>query len=359
MESREEAFYKTLGPFQKYVEMDEITDIDYNGRALWIKDIYGVKRRVEDAELTEQFIANFVQNIANNASLPFNKQEDILEAETKNLRLTCVHDSVAVSGTAICIRKTTSTPRMSYEKVIQEEYAPEAILNLLINCMRVGMNFIICGAPGVGKTEFAKFLCNYIPKEEKVITIEDNPEWHYKDFRPEADCIELRVNEWCDYSKALKTCMRLNPDRIMLSEVRSTEAVHLIECWTTGMKGITTLHADDVRKIPNRLTNMMDIIDAARLENNIYDCLDVGILIRSREGKEGRRFRYLDQVAFFERKDKQNVCIPILENGLDLVDAGSSGGFKIKIPYSKSMMLSRAGIRDPYKLEEEKHETKK
>lgn len=341
---KEELSNEILGPFQKYLEMDEITDVDYNGRALWVKNIYGVKKQVKDEELTERFITNFVQNIANYASLSFNKQENILEAETKNLRITCVHDSIAVSGTAVCIRKTTSAPRMSYEKVVEEEYAPENILNLLINCMRVGMNIIICGEPGVGKTEFAKFLCNYIPKEEKVITIEDNPEWHYKDFRPEADCIELRVNEWCDYSKALKTCMRLNPNRIMLSEVRSTEAVHLIECWTMGMKGITTLHADDVRKIPSRLINMMNTIDATRLENNIYDSLDIGILIRSRADKEERRFRYIDQVAFFERVEKKNFCWPVMENG---------GETEIKIPDSKQTVLWSAGIREPYKMEGE------
>lgn len=341
IENQVELLPGVLGPFQKYVEMDEITDIDFNGRALWVKDTYGKKRQVEEVELTERFVTNFVQNIANFASLPFNKQENVLEAETRDLRITCVHDSVAVSGIAICIRKTTSAPKVIYSKAIEEKYVPEKILNLLINCQNAGMNFIICGEPGVGKTEFAKFLCNYIPKEEKVITIEDNPEWHYKEFRPEADCIELRVNDRFDYTKALKTCMRLNPNRIMLSEVRSTEAVHLIECWTMGMKGITTLHTDDVRKISDRLLNMMNPIDASRLENNIYDCLDIGILIRSRANKDGRRFRYLDQIAFFDRIDKRNICQLFLEHGEEL---------GIGLPSSKEEILMRAGIKNPYKL---------
>ncbi len=351
MKNEMELSSEILGPFQKYIEMDEVTDIDYNGRALWIKDHFGIKRRVEETELTDQFIRNFVQSIANFASLPFNKQENVLEAETKQLRITCVHDSVAVSGTAICIRKTTNVPRVVYRKAIEEKLASEKILNLLVNCQRAGMNFIICGEPGIGKTEFAKFLCKYIPKEEKVITIEDNPEWHYKEFRPEADCIELRVNDRFDYTKALKTCMRLNPNRIMLSEVRSTEAVHLIECWTMGMKGITTLHADDVRKISDRLLNMMNPIDASRLENNIYDCLDIGILIRSRADKDGRRFRYLDQIAFFDRENKRNICRLILEHGEEL---------QTDLLPSKESVLMRAGIRNPYSLfEEEDNEQKK
>lgn len=330
-----------LGPFQKYIDDPNVTDVDFNGRALWIRDIYGRKKKVSEPDLTSGFINNFAQNVANFVSRPFNRVDNVLEAETKELRITCVHDSVAVSGKTICIRKTTSTPKLSYQKALLEGYTSKEIMNLLINCMCARMNFIICGEPGVGKTEFAKFLCRYIPPEEKVITIEDNPEWHYKEFRKEADCIELRVDDRFDYTKALKTCMRLNPNRIMLSEVRSTEAVHLIECWTMGTKGITTLHTDDVRKIPDRLLNMMDPIDATRLENNIYDCLDVGVLIRTHTEKDGRKYRYLDQVCFFERSEKTNRCHLFVEHGEPL---------DVKVLSSKKTILSNAGVQEPFAL---------
>ena len=84
-------------------------------------------------------------------------------------------------------------------------------------------------------------------------------------------CIELKVNDIVDYSKAIKTCLRLNPKWIMLSEVRSNEVTYLMECFSTGVRGITTIHTDDVRKIPDRMLNMAGSLSNNNMENDIYN----------------------------------------------------------------------------------------
>ncbi len=133
--------------------------------------------------------------------------------------------------------------------------------------------------------------------------------------------------------------MRINPKRILLSEVRSVEAKNLIELWNTGSKGITTLHTDDVRKIPDRMLNMMPTrLDAERLRNNIYENLDIGILIRRK--KVGNVIqRYIDQIAFFSRIDEENLCRMTLEDGR-LVNK--------KLPADKMSVLCKAGIDNPF-----------
>ena len=133
--------------------------------------------------------------------------------------------------------------------------------------------------------------------------------------------------------------MRINPKRILLSEVRSVEAKNLIELWNTGSKGITTLHTDDVRKIPDRMLNMMPTrLDAERLRNNIYENLDIGILIRRK--KVGNVIqRYIDQIACFSRIDEENLCRMILEDGR-LVNK--------KLPADKMSVLGKAGIDNPF-----------
>lgn len=361
-----------FGSLVKFLDDPEITDIDYNGKDVWVRDIYNQRTRINPEEIpdiTPQWIDTFAQRIADVVSKQFNKQHNVLEAETSSLRITCVHESSATSGKVICIRKTSNSARITYSSAlgtIDEEgnsipgYASPEILNLLINCMIAKMNFVICGEPGVGKTEFAKFLCQYIPNYEKVITIEDNPEWHYKTLKPMADGIELRTSDTFSYITALKTCMRLNPSRVMLSEVRSVEAVHLIECWIAGVKGVTTLHTDDVRKIPDRILNMMPTEDKERLENNIYECLDVGLLLRAKIAPgTSKKYRYLDQVCFFERKEvtvrerdekgneiynkkeRKNFCIPIVMGG-EMVST--------EIPESKMKTLNYAGIYKPFSL---------
>ena len=212
-------------------------------------------------------------------------------------------------------------------------------LNLLINAVKAKLNIVICGEPEAGKTEFGKFLSMYIPDNQHTVTIEDTLEWHYKDLKPEASHTALQVNEAFTYTDALKECMRMNPKRILLSEVRSIEVKNLIELWNTGSKGITTLHTDDVRKIPDRMLNMMPTrLDAERLRNNIYENLDIGILIRRK--KVGNVIqRYIDQIACFSRIDEENLCRMILEDGR-LVNK--------KLPADKMSVLGKAGIDNPF-----------
>lgn len=124
-----------------------------------------------------------------------------------------------------------------------------------------------CGMPGIGKTECVKFFSQYVPGNERVITIEDTMEIRYSVTNPGKDCIEMRVNDRFDYADAIKASLRLNPKWIMLSEARSKEVKYLLEGWSTGVRGMTTLHTDDVRNIPDRILNMLETrVDADRLE---------------------------------------------------------------------------------------------
>ena len=109
----------------------------------------------------------------------------------------------------------------------------------------------------------------------------------------------------------------MNPNRVMLSEARSVEVKQLVECWTTGITGFTTLHTDDVRKIPDRILNMMPSRqDAERLANDVYVGMDVGILLDTRYNAAlERNERYISQVAFFSREEGKNICRLVVKNG--------------------------------------------
>ncbi len=310
-----------FGPLLKYVEDNNVTDINLNrdGRELWITELQKGKYLVEKHNCDSDFVKKFVHHVGNHENVQFNGMNPVLESETGHLRISCVHNSVAQSGTSICIRKSPPIIRLTKELAVEQKFIPEPMLNLLINCVRARMNFVFCGEPGVGKTECAKFFSQFIPAEQRVITIEDNLEFHYKEINPGKDCVELKVSkdeEIFGYSKALKTCLRQNPDWIMLSEARSTEVKYLLECWSTGISGFTTLHTDDVRKIPDRIQNMMgNNSDAERLENDIFSFVDVGLLIRKRRNSEGAMYRYVDQVCFFVREGDKNRTVMMVEDG--------------------------------------------
>lgn len=344
-----------IRPFIPFLENEEVTDIDWDGSNLWVNTIYNETKKIpkDRHDVTKEYIDTFVRHVANNQSKHFNKKKHTLEAESEdlNIRVTCLHDSISKTGACVCLRKTTVKPRFTYQNLIDSGYCSKEVLNLLINCVIGKFNIIICGEPEAGKTEFGKFLSMYIPNNEKTITIEDTLEWHYRELKPEAAHIALQVNDDFTYTDALKECMRLNPKRIILTEVRSVEAMNLIEDWNTGAKGITTLHTDDTRKVPDRILNMMPTrLDAERLENNVYENLDVAVLIRRKKTDNGAVKRYIDQVCFFSRENSKNQVTLYVEDGKVITS---------DIPSDKTKKLKKERIENPLILSSEEIYEKK
>lgn len=334
-----------FGPLWKFVASDEITDIDYNGREIWLTNIYNERYKVSqefvEEQLTMSFVEQFTQRISNVVSRQFNKRNPQLEAETSELRVTILHESVAKSGRCISIRKTPPVIRLTVDNVLEEGYCSKEMLALLINCVQAKMNFTFCGMPGIGKTESLKFFSQFISGNDRVITIEDTMEIRYAVTNPGKDCVEIKVSEdTYGYADAIKSSLRLNPQWIMLSEARSKEVKFLLEEFSTGVKGMTTLHTDDVRNVPDRILNMLESrIDADRLENDIYQALDVAILIRKRKREDGTTYRYVDQVCFFLREHGENQIVMVAANGSVI---------RRSLPKAIGQRFEREGITDPF-----------
>ncbi len=332
------------GPLWRWVRDTDITDIDYNGTSLWITDSRNIRRQESAAGISAAFVERFCALIANQVSCQFNKVNNLLEAETDCLRISIVHESAAISGRSICIRKSLPICRITCESAVQTGYCSERILNFLIHCVRAQMNLVFIGEPGCGKTEAAKFFSTFIPAQDRVITIEDTPEWHYREMNPGKDCVEIRVGPHMTYTKAIRTSLRQNPRWLMLSEARSTEVKSLLECLSTGVHGITTLHADDVRKVPDRILNMMpDRTDADRLENDVYAFLDTAVLIRRVwDPVSGTVRRAIDQIGILSRDPAGNHMVQILEGGQENGAA---------LPEDFLERMRRNGITDPYRTD--------
>ena len=128
-------------------------------------------------------------------SRQFNKYSPILEAETAELRISVIHQEVANTGTVLSIRKIPREIRMVRETMIDDGYCSNQIEQFLAACVKAKMNIIICGLPGVGKTELLKYLGGYIEDRDRVITLEDNLELHFPAVYPNKDCVEFKVNE--------------------------------------------------------------------------------------------------------------------------------------------------------------------
>ncbi len=308
------------GLLYPYVIEETVTDINWNGRQLWIDDLE--KGRYMAAEiLTGDFVERFAALLANLTNQPFNKMNPVMEVETEELRISVVHQSVAHSGITISLRKIPAVRRLEKSEMVVNGFCSEEVLGLLVCCMEAHCSVAICGLPGAGKTELLKYLTQYIPAEERAITIEDVLEIHYQKINPNKDCVEMKVAENFSYTQAIKACIRQLPKWIILSEARSTEVRYLLESLSTGASGLTTLHTDDVRNIPDRIRNMAGgKEDLQRIENDTYRYLDVGILVKSKRDQKGFIHRFIDQIGIFERIGKDwretvNRIVMLVEDG--------------------------------------------
>jgi pilus assembly protein CpaF len=331
---------QVFGPLYPYIIDDNVTDIDWDGSALWVSYAMGNTERLDVPGLDARFIANFTQFMANQSERPFNQIENTLSAETDMLRITAAHESLVASGRCLSIRKSMPKLRFTATSALADRYCPEDFMHFLVNCVKVHMNFAFCGEPGHGKTECAKFFSTFIRPEDNVITIEDTLEWHYKYINPGKRADEIRVNDSADYTKAIKLALRLNPTWLMLSEARSTEVKYLIEGWSTGVHGMTTLHTSDVRNIPDRIVTMSgNEAGEDSMANNVYSYLDLGILLEKTRDEDGTTHRRIMQAAVFERVGGENRCTIVMENG---------AFYKERVPGSFTKLLKHAGVVDPF-----------
>lgn len=332
------------GILYPYIISDSVTDINWNGRQLWIDDLEKGRYLAQEI-LTDAFVERLTILLSNVSGVPFNRANPVLEAETEELRVSIVHGSVAHSGTTISIRKIPAVRRMGRREMVESGYCCEEVCNFLYHCIRAHCSVAICGLPGAGKTELLKFLTKFIPATERVITIEDVLEIHFPKINPDNDCVEMKVAENFSYTEAIRASLRQLPKWILLSEVRSTEVRHLLESLSTGTSGLTTLHTDDVRNIPDRMKNMAGgYEDLERIVNDTFRFIDVGILVKSSTGKEGRIVRKIEQIAVFDRygiewKETVNRIVMLVEDG-KIVNR--------RLPVNIRRRFKEAGIENPF-----------
>lgn len=292
-----------FGPFRSLLDNDDITDISYdNGGQIWIRSLTQGSLRVEVEGATPEFVEKLAFQCSNVMGTTFNNAKPFLDAESSELRMNFVHQSIATNGIALVIRKTPAKIRLNKEKLIKEDYFTPAIHDFLIKCVEGHCNIMVAGETGSGKTEFVKYLASHTKTNEKIITIEDTLELHLDKIFPQRDIVAMKTNNVASYSDVLVTCMRQNPKWILLSEVRSAEAVSAVRnSISSGHNILSTIHADKASAIPYRLYSLMETdLDVGQFLTTIYRYIQIGVHIKAFYSKEyGNFHREMDEVTEF------------------------------------------------------------
>ena len=312
-----------FGAFREYIENDDITDISYtNNGQIWIRSLTQGSIRVENPEINNSVVEKLAFQCSNVMGTTFNNASPFLDAESPELRMNFVHESIATNGIALVIRKTPAKIRLKEETLLKEDYVTKDIHDFLIKCVHGHCNIMVCGETGSGKTEFVKYLASHTKESEKIITIEDTLELHLDKIYPHRDIVAMKTNNIASYSDVLVTCMRQNPKWILLSEVRSAEAVSAVRnSISSGHNILSTIHSDKASAIPHRMYSLMETeLDVDQFLSTIYRYIQLGVHIKAYYSKKyGKFHREIDEITEFyiddNNKPVYNVLYQKLMNG--------------------------------------------
>lgn len=309
-----EAIFEQMdfGPLAEFLADDDITDISYsNNGQVWLKTLSKGVYQVERPDINNTFMEKLAFQCSNVMGKTFNMAHPLLDAESAELRMNFIHESIATNGIACLIRKTPAKIRLNKEKLLNEEYITETLHDFLMNCVAGHCNIIVAGETGSGKTELLKYLASHIKENEKIITIEDTLELHLDRIFPHRDIVAMKTNNICSYTDVLVACMRQNPIWILLSEVRSGEAVMSVRnAISSGHNILSTIHADKASSIPLRMYSLMESSqDVEQFLNTIHRYVQIGVYVKGYFSKKFNRFqREIIEVCEFYVDENNKPC---------------------------------------------------
>ena len=283
-----------FGPLTEFLNDDDVTDISYsNSGQVWLKTLSKGVYQVERPDINNAFMEKLAFQCSNVMGRTFNMAHPFLDAESAELRMNFVHDSIATNGVACLIRKTPAKIRLNKDKLLSEQYITEQMHDFLIKCVWGHCNIMVAGETGSGKTELIKYLASRTKEDEKIISIEDTLELHLDRIFPHRDIVAMKTNNIASYSEALVACMRQNPIWILLAEVRSAEAVMAVRnSISSGHHVMSTIHADKASSIPMRMYALLEgSQDIEQYLSSIHRYVQIGIYVKGYYSKVLDRFQ--------------------------------------------------------------------
>ncbi len=299
-----------LDILQEYIEDDSISEIMVNGCNNIFIERNGKIEKVNNSFESPKKLIDTIQHIVSLANRRVNEASPITDSRLPDgSRVNIVLSPISIDGPAITIRKF---PNFSYtmERLISIGSITSEAAEFLRTLVVAGYNIFISGGTGCGKTTFLNLLSNYIPTDERIITIEDSAELQIKNIenliRLEARKANTEGNNEVTIESLIKCALRMRPDRIIVGEVRGFEALSMLQAMNTGHDGsLSTGHANSAKDMLTRLETMV-LMGAAMpipaIRSQIASALDI-IVHLGRLSDRSRRVLEICEIVDFDGND--------------------------------------------------------
>ena len=254
--------FRKLDILQELIEDQSITEIMINGTQNIFLEKDGRIVQSDKRFLSKSKLEDVVQQIVAECNRIVNEASPIVDARLADgSRVNVVLPPVALNGPIVTIRKFPSE-RITMQSLLGWNSISEEVAAFLIRLVKARYNIFISGGTGSGKTTFLNALSDYIPSTERIITIEDNAELQIDSIpnlvRLEARNANVEGRGAITIRDLIKSALRMRPDRIVVGEVRSAEAIDMIQAYNTGHDGsLSTGHANSSEDMLARLEMMV------------------------------------------------------------------------------------------------------
>lgn len=318
--------------------------IEQNGRLFKLDKQFESQRRLEDV----------IQRIVGLAGREVNQANPICDTRLPDgSRVNVVLPPIALCGPTITIRKFSKTP-MTIEKLIQYGSLTPEIAKQLEKLVKAKYNIFISGGTGSGKTTFLNALSNYIPKEERVITIEDSAELQITGIDNLVNLETRNANAAgagrITIRDLIKSSLRMRPERIVVGEVRGGEALDMLQAMNTGHDGsLSTGHANSTEDMLSRLETMVlqgsEGLPLEAIKQQIASAVDI-IIHLSRLRDHSRKTMEITEVVGY--KDGQILLNPLYvfeEDENSTLEKVSGSLKRTENPMKNTQKLKLAGYK--------------
>lgn len=295
------------GPLEPLLADPDITEIMINGHCRIYVEAKGKIRKAEISLRNEEHLMNIIDRIVSVVGRHVDEASPMVDARLKDgSRVNVILPPLSLVGPVVTIRKFSKTPFTAQNLIDFGSVSPKMI-SFLEACVKGRMNIIVSGGTGSGKTTLLNVLSGFIPSDERIVTIEDAAEIQLK----QDHVITLESRPPNTEGKGLvsirdlvRNALRMRPDRIIVGEVRSSEALDMLQAMNTGHDGsLTTTHANSPRDTIARIETMVLMagmeLPLLAIRSQIASAVDI-IVQQSRMRDGSRRITNITEITGME-----------------------------------------------------------
>lgn len=342
---------RRLDIIQPLLEDGDITEIMINGQNNIFVEKKGKIKRINSSFNSKQRLEDVIQQIVSKVNRIVNESSPIVDARLiDGSRINVVLPPIALNGPIVTIRKFPLEP-IAINDLLRWGTLTEEVSTFLEELVIAKYNIFICGSTGSGKTTFLNVLSNFIPKDERIITIEDSAELQINAVdnivKLETRNANIEGKKEISIRELIKTSLRMRPDRIIVGEVRGTEAIDMLQAMNTGHDGsLSTGHANSTKDMLTRLETMIltgGNIPLEAIRQQISSAIDIIIHLGRLRDKSRKILDITEVIGFKDGHIQLNPIYKFVEKG-ESEEKNILGEFKIINALQNRDKLSKAGL---------------